>query len=52
MADNKQKYEINRDVCSIPGFLMLAKLLPKHVDIPELYHLLIALLLGHPVSGK
>ena len=31
---------------------MLNKLLPKHIDIPEIYHLVIALLLGHPVSGE
>lgn len=30
---------------------MLDKLLPKHIDIPEIYQLVIALLLGHPVSG-
>jgi len=52
VADNKQKYQINREVCSVPGFLMLDKLLSKHIDIPEIYHLVIALLLGHPVSGK
>ena len=52
VADNRQKYQINREVCNIPGFLMLEKLLPKHIDIPEIYHLVIALLLGHPVSGE
>ena len=52
VADNRQKYQINREVCYIPGFLMLEKLLPKHIDIPEIYHLVIALLLGHPVSGE
>ena len=30
---------------------MLDKLLPKHIDIPEIYQLVIALLLGYPVSG-
>ena len=30
---------------------MVDKLLPKHIDIPEIYQLVIALLLGHPVSG-
>lgn len=50
VADNQEKYQVNRDVCSVPGFLMLDKLLPKHIDIPEIYHLVIALLLGHPVS--
>lgn len=29
---------------------MLSSLLPRHVDVPEIYHLVIALLLGHPVS--
>lgn len=52
VADNREKYQINRDVCSVPGFLTLDKLLPKHIDIPEIYHLVIALLLGHPVSGE
>ena len=31
---------------------MLDKLLPKHIEVPEIYHLVIALLLGHPVSGE
>ena len=52
VADSKQKYQINREVCGVPGFLMLDKLLPKHIEVPEIYHLVIALLLGHPVSGE
>ncbi|KAJ7361862.1 WD repeat and FYVE domain-containing protein 3 [Desmophyllum pertusum] len=39
-----KKYQINREVCCVPGFLMLGKLLPKHIDNPEIYHLVIALL--------
>lgn len=50
VAENKENYQVNREVCSVPGFLMLDKLLPKHIDIPEIYQLVIALLLGHPVS--
>ena len=52
VPDTQQKYQINKDMCSIPGFHMLCNLLPRHVDIPEMYHLIIALLLGHPVSGE
>ncbi|XP_077999760.1 WD repeat and FYVE domain-containing protein 3-like [Glandiceps talaboti] len=39
--------EINMEACHLPGFAMLQCLLPKHANIPELYFLLMALLLGH-----
>ena len=42
--------EINQDVCQIPGFTALQWLLPKHAEIPELYFLLMALLLGQQVK--
>ena len=41
--------EINLDVCQLPGFTALHWVLPKHAEIPELYFLLMALLLGQPV---
>jgi len=41
--------EINMDVCQLPGFTALHWVLPKHAEIPELYFLLMALLLGQPV---
>ncbi|XP_048589940.1 WD repeat and FYVE domain-containing protein 3-like [Nematostella vectensis] len=50
VSDGNEKYEICKEISNIPGFLVLCNLLPRHVDIPEIYHLLIALLLGHPVS--
>ncbi|XP_074647224.1 WD repeat and FYVE domain-containing protein 3-like [Tubulanus polymorphus] len=45
-----QNREINLEVCHIPGFTALQWLLPKHANVPELYFLLMALLLGQPVK--
>ena len=45
-------HEVNKEICNIPGFLLLNSLIPKHIEVAEIYHLVIALLLGHPVSGK
>ncbi|KAK6312670.1 hypothetical protein J4Q44_G00160170, partial [Coregonus suidteri] len=42
--------EINRDACHFPGFPVLQTLLPKHTNVPELYFLLMALLLQQPVT--
>ena len=52
VAEASENYELCKDVCNVPGFAMLSSLLPRHVDVPEIYHLVIALLLGHPVSGE
>ncbi|KAK2725772.1 hypothetical protein QYM36_000305, partial [Artemia franciscana] len=35
----------------IPGFTALQNMLPKHFDIPEVYFLLIAMLLGQPAQN-
>ncbi|XP_064637335.1 WD repeat and FYVE domain-containing protein 3-like isoform X3 [Lineus longissimus] len=45
-----QKREVNQEVCHIPGFTALQWLLPKHAHVPELYFLLMALLLGQQVK--
>ncbi|KAJ8285363.1 hypothetical protein GJAV_G00025980 [Gymnothorax javanicus] len=42
--------EINRDACHFPGFPVLQSFLPKHTNVPDLYFLLMALLLQQPVS--
>jgi len=42
--------EINSDVCHVPGFTVLQWLLPKHNSIPEVYLLLMAMLLGQQVN--
>ncbi|KAK3103345.1 hypothetical protein FSP39_018631 [Pinctada imbricata] len=44
-----QKRELNQEVCQVPGFTSLQWLLPKHMDIPNVYFLLMALLLGQNV---
>ncbi|XP_066304852.1 WD repeat and FYVE domain-containing protein 3-like isoform X4 [Branchiostoma lanceolatum] len=41
-----QNREINKEACQLPGFMVLQWLLPKHAHIPELYFILMALLLG------
>ncbi|CAM1304230.1 WDFY3 (predicted) [Pycnogonum litorale] len=43
--------EINRDAFNIPGFQALQWLAPKHLDIPQIYFLLLALLLQQPVRN-
>lgn len=38
------------DALHIPGFQYLAWLLPSHLDIPEIYFLLTALMMGQPAK--
>ncbi|XP_061175428.1 WD repeat and FYVE domain-containing protein 3-like isoform X2 [Saccostrea echinata] len=45
-----QKRELNQEVCKVPGFTALQWLLPKHSNIPEVYFLMMALLLGQHVN--
>lgn len=45
-----QKRELNQEVCKVPGFTALQWLLPKHSNIPEVYYLMMALLLGQHVD--
>lgn len=42
--------EVKTAVLHIPGFQYLEWLLPHHLDIPELYYLLTALIMGQPVK--
>lgn len=42
--------EVKTAVLHIPGFQYLEWLLPNHLDIPELYFLLTALIMGQPVK--
>jgi hypothetical protein len=44
-------YEVNKNAVNVPGFVSLNQLLSKHVEVPEIYHLVISLLLRHPVAG-
>lgn len=42
-----RQLEINKDFCNLPGFVMLQNIaLHMHIDLPEIYYMLIALLLG------
>ncbi|KAH3872283.1 hypothetical protein DPMN_035498 [Dreissena polymorpha] len=43
--------EINSDICHVPGFTVLGWLLPKHNMVPEVYLLLMAMLLGQQVNN-
>ncbi len=45
-----QAEDINPDICHLPGFVLLQWLLAKHPEVPELYLMLLSLLLGQPVS--
>ena len=49
-SGKEKKREINKDICHIPGFQALQYLLPGHAETPELYFLLMTLLLGQPVK--
>ncbi|KAL4240237.1 WD repeat and FYVE domain-containing protein 3 [Mactra antiquata] len=42
--------EVNHDVCHVPGFTVLQWLLPKHNNVPEVYFLLMAMLLGQQLN--
>lgn len=42
--------EVKTAVLHIPGFQYLEWLLPHHLDVPELYFLLTALIMGQPVK--
>ena len=49
-SGKEKKREINKDICHLPGFQALQYLLPRHAETPELYFLLMTLLLGQPVK--
>ncbi|XP_032825005.2 WD repeat and FYVE domain-containing protein 3 isoform X1 [Petromyzon marinus] len=42
--------EINREACHVPGFAVLQAFLPRHTAVPQLYFLLMALLLQQPIA--
>ena len=44
------KRTVRQDIFSVPGFQSLNWLLPNHVEIPEIYFLLISMVLGKPVK--
>ncbi|XP_068245244.1 WD repeat and FYVE domain-containing protein 3 isoform X2 [Palaemon carinicauda] len=43
--------EIREDAWHMPGFQLLTWLVPRHIHIPQVYYLLLALLLGQPVKN-
>lgn len=43
--------EVKTVVLHIPGFQYLEWLLPVHLNIPEVYYLVVALIMGQPVKG-
>ncbi|XP_033108223.1 WD repeat and FYVE domain-containing protein 3-like isoform X3 [Anneissia japonica] len=45
-----QAREINKDACHQPGFQVLQWWLQRHADVPQVYFLLMALMLGQPVQ--
>lgn len=50
-ANNTHGSDIKSEALHIPGFQYLNWLLPSHVEIPEVYFLLTALMLGQPVKS-
>jgi len=42
---------VNWEICTTPGFTVLGWLLPKHNAVPEVYLLLMAMLLGQHISN-
>ncbi|XP_018321850.1 WD repeat and FYVE domain-containing protein 3 [Agrilus planipennis] len=47
---NSQSFESKCDALHLPGFQLLGWLLPSHLDVPEIYYLLAALVMGQPVK--
>lgn len=43
--------EVKTAILHIPGFQYLEWLLPNHLSIPEIYYLVVALIMGQPVKG-
>ena len=46
-----KQMRIRQDIFSIPGFQLLNWLMPLHISIPEVYYLLLAMVLGQPVKA-
>lgn len=49
-VSNTQGFENKTEILHIPGFQYLGWLLPSHLEIPELYFLLTALMMGQPIK--
>ena len=49
-ANKIKQMKIRQDIFIIPGFQMFNWLMPKHIAIPEVYFLLLAMVLGQPVK--
>ena len=45
-----KQMRIRQDIFSIPGFQLFNWLMPRHIAIPEVYFLLLAMVLGQPVK--
>jgi len=45
-----KQMRIRQDIFSIPGFQLFNWLMPRHMAIPEVYFLLLAMVLGQPVK--
>ena len=43
-------YQVNKEICLVPGFTQLQWYITNHAEISELYLLLMALLLGQRVN--
>ena len=42
--------DVNQDVCNVPGFTVLQWLLSQHPHIPQVYFMMLALLVGQPIQ--
>lgn len=42
---------IRQDIFGVPGFQMLNWAMPRHIEVPETYFLVIAIVLGQPVKA-
>nr|CAD7454369.1 unnamed protein product [Timema tahoe] len=47
---NISSHELKSEALHVPGFQQLGWLLPQHIDVPEVYFLLMALMMGQPVK--
>ena len=46
-----KQMRIRQDIFNVPGFQLLNWLMPLHISIPEVYYLLLAMVLGQPVKS-
>ena len=50
-SNKGHKRALNREVCQVPGFNVLQWLLPKHANVPDVYFILMAMLLGQQIKS-